>query len=76
MTMLIEAKATLPDREELLRRLRLVSDNAHFEERFFPLILKHAGTEKVAMGVVMLMELALYDYLQGMPSRKWRRWYV
>ncbi len=58
----------LPSKEEMLARLLKVDDNGHFQERFYPKLLKEAGQQKVAMGVVMLLQLAIYDYTQGMPA--------
>lgn len=58
---------TLPNREEMQQRLLAVDDNSHLQERFYPLLLQHAGEEKVARGVVMLLALAIYDYTSGMP---------
>ena len=57
----------LPNREEMLARLIKVNDEPHLRERFYPLILEHAGETKVAMGVVMLLALAIHDYAEGMP---------
>lgn len=57
----------LPDAEEMLKRLVAVDDQPHFQERFYPILLRYAGTEKVAGGVVMMLTMAIYDYTQGMP---------
>lgn len=62
-----EKVITLPAREEMLDRLKKVSDNSHMQERFYPILLKHAGEEKVAQGVVMMLALAIHDYVEGMP---------
>ena len=57
----------LPEREDMLRRLKSVLDEPHAVERFYPLILKDAGRELVGMGVVMMLQLAIADYTAGMP---------
>jgi hypothetical protein len=57
----------LPDRAEMLRRLVAVRDNSHYQERFYPILLKDAGQRRVAAGVVMMFTLAIHDYTQGMP---------
>ena len=58
---------TLPSKDKMLQRLLKVDDNNHFRERFYPKLLREAGSEKVAIGVVMLLQLAIYDYTEGMP---------
>ena len=58
---------TLPDRDEMLKRLLKVSDNSHAQERFYPILLQSAGRVLVAQGVVMMLTLAIYDYTEGMP---------
>lgn len=57
----------LPNREEMLKRLLKVSDESHFQERFYPILLQSAERELVAQGVVMMLTLAIHDYVQGMP---------
>ena len=61
-------KITLPPRDEMLQRLLKMNDNNHFQERFYPKLLREAGSEKVAIGVVMLLQLAIHDYTTGMPA--------
>lgn len=62
-----DAVITLPDRATMLNRLLAVDTNDHVQERFIPLLLQHAGTEKVGEGIVMMISLAIHDYTQGMP---------
>jgi hypothetical protein len=62
-----EGLFTLADKEEMLQRLNAVDDNAHFQERFYPKLLRDAGTQKVPMGVIMMLTLAIHDYSKGMP---------
>ena len=59
--------AKLIDAETMLERLRKVNDNAHYEERFFPLLTKQAGKELNGFGVLMAVQLAIADYTDGMP---------
>ena len=66
--MSIEKIIKLPEREEMLKRLISVSDNDRMQERFYPILLKNAGEERVAMGVVMMFVLAIADYTDGMPA--------
>jgi hypothetical protein len=58
---------TLPDRDNMLRRLRTVSSDRYMEERFFPHILKSAGHELAGEGVVNMLQLAIMDFAQDMP---------
>lgn len=57
----------LPSREEMLARLLRVNDNSHMQEKFYPILLKDAGQERVALGVVMMLAMAIHDYTKGMP---------
>ncbi len=58
----------LPAKEEMLQRLLKVDDNSHAQEKFYPLLTKHGGEQRVAMGVVLMLQLAIHDYTQGMPA--------
>jgi len=60
-------KSKLPDRDEMLRRLVALDNNSHLVQKFYPKLLKDAGTEKFPLGVVMLLILAIADYTKGMP---------
>ena len=62
-----EKTVILPDHEEMFRRLLGVSDDAYMQERFYPILLKKAGRQLVAPGVVMLLTLAIHDFVDGMP---------
>ena len=62
-----EKVITLPNRDEMLKRLLKVSDNSHMQERFYPILLKQAGQERVARGIVMMLALAIHDHVEGMP---------
>lgn len=56
-----EKRITLPDHEEMLRRLVAVDDNDHLQERFYPILLQSAGRQLVGQGVVMMFTLAISD---------------
>ena len=58
----------LPSKEEMLQRLLKVDDNSHAQQKFYPLLTKHAGEQRVAMGVVIMLQLAINDYTQGLPA--------
>jgi hypothetical protein len=58
---------TLPNKDEMLARLIAVNDNSHLQQKFYPRLLKDAGTVKVPMGVVMMLTLAVHDYTAEMP---------
>lgn len=60
----------LPLEEEMLQRLLMVDDSSHLQQHFYPKLLKEAGKEKEAMGVVMLLQCTIYEYLnvQDLPG--------
>ena len=58
----------LDNADLLLSRLMKVNNDPHLVEKFYPLVTKHALSEKAAIGIVMILNLAIYDYCKGMPS--------
>lgn len=58
---------TLPEHDDMLRRLLAVEDDPHAQEQFYPLLLKSAGREQTGAGVVMMLTIAIQDYTEGMP---------
>jgi hypothetical protein len=60
--------AQLLDADRMLERLIAVDGNAHAQERFYPLLTKSAGRKLNGMGVVNVIQLALYDYCQDLPA--------
>jgi len=56
---------TLPGSEEILRRLKTVSDDDVLIRSFFPLIAKEAGHELVAEGIPMMFALKIYEFING-----------
>jgi len=57
----------LPQREEMLARLIEVDNNSHLQQKFYPRLTNNAGEERVAMGLVLMLQLAIHDYTKGMP---------
>jgi hypothetical protein len=55
---------TLPDREETLRRLISVLNDAHVIQGLYARLLPYAGTEKVPIGVVQMIYVAMFDYAE------------
>jgi hypothetical protein len=62
-----ETLITLPDAETMMSRLKEVNSESHCVERFYPLLTKEAGQERVPMGIIMMLQLAIHDYTEGMP---------
>lgn len=59
-------KATiLPNAFEMSKRLMTIKAPSHIAEKFHPLLLKHAETEKTAGGVAVMFTLAIVDYANG-----------
>lgn len=64
-----ETTVTMPDRDTMFNALRSVDTNPHLCEKFYPLICNDlAGKQKVAIGVVTSVQLALVDYTDGLPG--------
>lgn len=59
---------TLPPKEEMLKRLLQVDDNTHAQQKLYPMLTKHGGEQRTLMGVVMLLQLAIHDYTEGLPG--------
>lgn len=57
----------LPDLDEMRRRLETVVLDNHGRQNFVPRLLENAGRQLVGQGVVMMIQLAIYDYTKGMP---------
>ena len=62
-----ETLITLPDAETMMARLKEVSDEKHYIEKFYPLLTKQAGQERVPIGIVMMLQLTIYEYTKGLP---------
>lgn len=61
----------VPQRDELFQRLLKVNSAAHLQQQFYPKLLNEAGSQKAAMGVVVLLQLAICDYTEGLPPVMW-----
>ena len=57
----------LPGRDEMLQKLLKISDEPHLVQHLYPRLLESAGEERVAIGIVMQLQLAIHDYTGGMP---------
>ncbi len=62
-----KTRITLPDAETIMSRLKAVNDSSHCVQKFYPLLAKNGGEERVPMGIVMMLQLAIHDYTEGMP---------
>lgn len=58
----------LPSKEEMLVGLLKIDDDQHVQSKFYPLLTKRAGEQKVASGLVLVIQLAIRDYTEGMPA--------
>jgi hypothetical protein len=59
--------STLRDAETMLICLRKVSDELHFREGFYPLLTRQAGRRLNGAGVIIVIQMAICDYVRGMP---------
>ncbi|WP_030894199.1 hypothetical protein [Streptomyces sp. NRRL F-5053] len=61
---------TLPDREEIIRRLRQVHGEPHLSKHFYPAIAASSGERLTGRGIAMVMRLAVADYItEDMPPQ-------
>ena len=58
----------LPERDEMFRRLKAIMDDPHVVERLYPLMLRHAGQRKVALGVVNMVVMSITEYTDELPA--------
>ncbi len=65
-----ELVITLPDRDDLGRRLSLVQCDPHETAVVHPILLNAAGQKIVPAGVVILLAKAIYDYVHAMGFEK------
>lgn len=63
-----QRRITLPDRDDMLRRLRKVSTQEAFETCFYPYIVQEAGAQRDASGIVMILQLAFMEFLKRQPK--------
>jgi hypothetical protein len=62
-----ETLVTLPDVDEMMKRLIGVKDDPHVNDRLYPDICRMGGKEYYGLGVTMGLVLAIHDYSEGMP---------
>ncbi len=53
---------TLPEAETIMSHLKSIDDNCHFVQHFYPLITKKSGVEYEPIGIVMMIQMAIYNY--------------
>ena len=58
----------LPQAQEMLRCLQGVDANPCYIERFYPIILKRSGETRNAHEIVMILQLAIYEFTKGMTD--------
>lgn len=59
---------TLLPSDQIMERLKQVDDTDYMVERFYPHLAAEGGRELVPMGIVMALNLAIYDFTsQGYP---------
>lgn len=54
----------LPDIKEMTKILDLWNDNPYYQERFYPTLLKQADEEKTVLGIRIMVETAILDFMQ------------
>jgi hypothetical protein len=60
--------AVLPERDDMLARLKAVMDEPHAEQYLYPKLLRHAGQTKAPEGIALMFVLAIADYTAGLPA--------
>ena len=55
----------LPDRDEMANRLIAVDGNGHMVRNFYPRLLREAGRKLPPFGFIMMMTLAIDDYVRS-----------
>ncbi len=56
-----EQLVILPEPEEMLERLVSTDDSQYMRDRFYPHLIRHAGEEKAAEGVLIMLLLAVEE---------------
>lgn len=65
-----DKQVALPEREDMLTRLRSVINEPHTEDGFYPLLLKCAGARRTGLGIAIMLLLAADDYTAGIPPAR------
>lgn len=60
--------ANLRDSESMAEQLAAVNNEPHLRERFYPILTAQAGRRLNGMGVIVTIQLAISDYVRGMPA--------
>lgn len=63
-----EIRITLPDAETMMTRLKEIDDVDHIVQGLYSRLIRDAGRERVPMGIVMMLQLAIHNYTEGMPQ--------
>lgn len=58
----------LADAVDMERSLRDINSIRNLQERFYPLLIQHAGKKMPPMHIILVLTLAIQEYTQGMPS--------
>jgi hypothetical protein len=61
-------KITIPNQEELRKRLCEFSDNPHYVQKLYPLIENSCGNTFAPEGVILMLNMAIYSYSAGIPE--------
>lgn len=59
---------TIGNADTITQGLVKMDDNPHLQQKLYPKLTKEAGNQKYPLGVLLLIELALSDYCQGLPG--------
>ena len=62
-----ETLILVPAKEQVEELLRSVLTDGHTQQRLLPKLLTIAGEEKYPVGIIMHINLSLYDYCESMP---------
>jgi hypothetical protein len=58
---------TLGSASQITEALMKVNDATHVQQKLYPKLTSQADQQKYPMGVLLLIELALHDYCNGLP---------
>lgn len=65
-----DKKIIFPDRDEMLRRLLSINDDLDARLKFYPMLLRSAGKEINAIGIVYQLVVAIHDYTSSIDILK------
>lgn len=58
---------TLPTPAQMLEKLLTVNNEPHLQQKFYPILLQHAGKQIYASAINIILATAIFDYTQGLP---------